>query len=150
MASGSQELAVTTIPCLRYRDVRAAIQWLHDAFGFEPHLIVEDGNGNIRHAQLRLGCGLVILGPVTEHSSAFGRLMRGPREVGGVTQAVYLVVSDADAVYRRVREMGAEIVVEVHDEDYGGRGFGCRDPEGHLWYVGTYDPWLEPTTKHNS
>jgi uncharacterized glyoxalase superfamily protein PhnB len=30
-----------------------------------------------------------------------------------------------------------------HDEDYGGRGFSCTDPEGRLWYVGTYDPWAE-------
>jgi hypothetical protein len=26
-------------------------------------------------------------------------------------------------------------------EDYGGRGFSCRDLEGRLWNFGTYDPW---------
>jgi uncharacterized glyoxalase superfamily protein PhnB len=26
-------------------------------------------------------------------------------------------------------------------EDYGGRGYSCRDSEGHLWNFGTYDPW---------
>ena len=26
------------------------------------------------------------------------------------------------------------------DEDYGGRVFSCRDPEGHLWNIGSYDP----------
>jgi uncharacterized glyoxalase superfamily protein PhnB len=36
---------------------------------------------------------------------------------------------------------GARIEVDMHEEDYGGRGFACRDPEGHFWYVGTYDPW---------
>jgi hypothetical protein len=35
----------------------------------------------------------------------------------------------------------AEIVVEIKDEDYGGRGFTCRDIEGHLWNFCTYDPW---------
>ena len=39
------------------------------------------------------------------------------------------------------RAAGAEIVIEIKDEDYGGRGFSCRDPEGHLWNIGTYDPW---------
>ena len=29
----------------------------------------------------------------------------------------------------------------VRDEEYGGRSFSCRDPEGHLWTIGTYDPW---------
>ncbi|HEX7441145.1 MAG TPA: hypothetical protein VF319_13720 [Caldimonas sp.] len=32
----------------------------------------------------------------------------------------------------------------AHDEDYGGRGFSCFDLEGHLWAVGTYDPWADP------
>jgi hypothetical protein len=33
------------------------------------------------------------------------------------------------------------------DEDYGGRVFSCRDPEGHLWNIGSYDPWT--ARKHN-
>ena len=31
--------------------------------------------------------------------------------------------------------------MEIKDEDYGGRGFSCFDPEGHLWNFGSYDPW---------
>jgi len=27
--------------------------------------------------------------------------------------------------------------IEIKDEDYEGRGFSCRDLEGHLWNVGT-------------
>ena len=33
------------------------IEWLCKAFGFERHLIVEDGKGGIAHAQLTLGPG---------------------------------------------------------------------------------------------
>ena len=36
---------------------------------------------------------------------------------------------------------GAEIVIEIRDEDYGGRHYSCRDPEGHVWNFGSYDPW---------
>ena len=36
---------------------------------------------------------------------------------------------------------GAEIVIDIADQDYGGRGYACRDPEGHLWWFGSYDPW---------
>lgn len=42
---------------------------------------------------------------------------------------------------RRAVAGGAEIVIALKDEDHGGRAFFCRDPEGHLWNVGTYDPW---------
>jgi len=31
------------------------------------------------------------------------------------------------------------IVIDIKDEDHGGRGFTCRDPEGHLWSFGSYD-----------
>jgi len=44
-------------------------------------------------------------------------------------------------LYQRAKAAGAEIVMDIKDEDYGGRGFWCRDPEGHLWSFGTYDPW---------
>jgi uncharacterized glyoxalase superfamily protein PhnB len=50
-------------------------------------------------------------------------------------------VDDADAHYARAAAAGAEIVLDIVDEDYGGRGYSCRDPEGHLWNFGTYDPW---------
>ncbi len=33
--------------------------------------------------------------------------------------------------------------MEIVDQEHGGRGFGCRDLEGHLWSVGTYDPWSD-------
>ena len=68
--------------------------------------------------------------------------MRQPDEIGmKETQSPYLVVADADAVYRSAKAAGFAIVRDIRDEDYGGRGFTCRDPEGHLWSVGTYDPW---------
>lgn len=31
--------------------------------------------------------------------------------------------------------------MDIKDEDYGGRGFTCRDILQHLWSFGTYDPF---------
>jgi uncharacterized glyoxalase superfamily protein PhnB len=130
----------TVIPCLRYRNAPAAIDWLCAAFGFERHLVVPGENGTIAHAQLRFGNGMVMLGSAT--ASEFGRLMKQPDEIGGAeTQCAYVIVADADAVYARARAAGARIAMDIKDEDYGGRGFSCYDPEGHLWNFGTYDPW---------
>jgi uncharacterized glyoxalase superfamily protein PhnB len=53
---------------------------------------------------------------------------------------VRLSSCDADVVYQRAKAAGAEIVIEIKDEDYGGRAFGCRGLEGRLWNFGTYDP----------
>ena len=134
-------MSSTMIPCLRYHDAPGMIGWLCDTFGFARHLVVEDGNGGIAHAQLTLGPGMLMLGSWRE--DAFAKLQSTPGKLGGTTQSPYLVVADADAVYVKAKAAGAEIVYDLRDEDYGGRGFSCRDPEGHLWSIGTYDPWAE-------
>ena len=50
-------------------------------------------------------------------------------------------VPNADEVYARAKAAGAEMVEVIEDKPFGGRGFACLDPEGHIWHVGTYDPW---------
>jgi uncharacterized glyoxalase superfamily protein PhnB len=142
MSSLAKNTRAAVIPCLRYRDAPAAIEWLCATFGFEKHLIVPNEDGTIAHAQLSFGNGMIMLGSVLKDETPFGRLMKQPDEIGGAeTQSAYLIVVDADIVYARARSAGAKIVLEIKDEDYGGRGFSCLDLEGHLWNFGTYDPW---------
>jgi uncharacterized glyoxalase superfamily protein PhnB len=141
MSAFAKTTKSTFVPCLRYRDAPAAIEWLCRAFGFEKHLVVPGPSGTVAHAQLSFGNGMIMLGSVVD--SEFGQLMKQPDEIGGAeTQTPYVIVSDADAVYSSAKAAGAKIVIDIKDEDYGGRGFSCRDPEGHLWNIGTYDPWL--------
>ncbi len=134
----------SVVPCLRYRDAAAAIEWLVGTFGFTKQLVVPGPEGAIVHAQLVLGgSGMIMLGSIDD-SSEFGKNMRQPDQIGGYeTQSSYLIVPDADEVYRRAEAAGAKIVIPIKDEDYGGRGFSCKDLEGRLWSVGTYDPWQE-------
>ena len=127
------------VPCLRYRDAPAAIDWLCKNFGFTQQLVVPGDNHVIRHAQLTLGNAMVMLGSVQD--TPYGRLMKQPDEAGGCTQSIYVVVPDPDAVYGKAKAAGARIVIDIQDEDYGGRGFSCHDPEGQLWNFGSYDPW---------
>jgi uncharacterized glyoxalase superfamily protein PhnB len=142
VSAPAKNTKATVIPCLRYRDAPAAIEWLCRVFGFERHLVVPNPDGTIAHAQLAFGNGMIMLGSVADNE--FGRLMKQPDEIGGAeTQSAYVIVSDADAVYRRALTAGAQIVMDIKDEDYGGRGFSCRDLEGRLWNFGTYDPWRE-------
>jgi uncharacterized glyoxalase superfamily protein PhnB len=125
---------------VRYRDVPAAIAWLERAFGFTTGRVAKADDGSISYAQMRFGSGMVIVGPVDE--GAIGKLMVQPADVGGVeTQVCYLVVRNTKEQYARARIAGA-VVVDLDEEDSGsGRGFSCRDPEGHIWTFGSYDPW---------
>jgi len=49
-------------PSLRYKDAKAAHNWLQDAFGFEPVAFHEDDGGNVAHAEMRWGSDLIMFG----------------------------------------------------------------------------------------
>jgi uncharacterized glyoxalase superfamily protein PhnB len=131
----------TVTPCLQYQDARAAIEWLCRVFGFEKQLVVPGENNLILHAQLSFGNGMIMLGS-SDKDNAYSRLMVLPNDIDGrQTQTTCLCVSDADLVYARVKEAGTDILLDIVDAPYGGRSFTCRDLEGHVWTIGTYDPW---------
>ena len=52
-----------------------------------------------------------------------------------------MIVVNCKSHYQQAKDAGAVIVDEYAEKDYGGAGYSCRDPEGHLWYFGSYDPW---------
>lgn len=133
----------TIIPCLRYRDAHSAIEWLCKAFGFQRQAVYDDDEGGVAHAQLVYGAGMVMLGSVRDND--FGRRMVQPDQIGGSeTQCPCVIVKDCKAHYEQARAAGAVIIDEYAEKDYGGAGYSCRDPEGHLWWFGSYDPWQEP------
>jgi len=133
--------AKSAIPCLSYRDTNAAIEWLGQAFGFEKHLAVPDDQGKIVHAELVLDEVMIIIGPA-DSGTPYSKLIAQPADIGGrVTQSPFILVDDPDIIYSRAVKHGASMVIEIKDEDYGGRGFTCRDLEGHIWNFGSYDPW---------
>ena len=132
----------TIVPSLRYRNALAAIDWLVRAFGFEKQAVfLGPDNATVMHAQLTFGNGMIMLGSV-DNGGESTNLMVQPDEIGlRETKGIYLIVTDADAVHATARSAGAEMVLDIRDMDYGGRAFTCRDLEGHLWNIGTYDPW---------
>lgn len=141
MPSLAADTTATIIPSLRYRDAPAAIDWLCRAFGFEKNAVYADEKGIVQHAQLVFGNGMVMLGSVA-NAGAWGGRIAQPDEIGGrETQCPCVIVADCDAHYARARAAGAVIVDELERKEYGGAGYSCRDPEGHLWWFGSYDPW---------
>ena len=64
MSSLAKNTKATVIPCLRYRNAPAAIEWLCRTFGFEKHLVVAGEGDTIIHAQLSFGNGTIMLGSV--------------------------------------------------------------------------------------
>lgn len=128
------------ILALRYRNATAAIDWLCNAFGFARKMVVPGEGGSIAHAELTLGNGMIMLG---DAETEYGWLVQAPQPPTRVnTQGTYVVVVDVDGHYARAKAAGAEIVLDLKTQDYGGRDYTCRDLEGHVWTFGTYDPWV--------
>ena len=149
MTTTAKSCPSTVIPGLRYRDALAAIEWLVRAFGFEKQAVyLAPDNTTVMHAQLTFGNGMIMLGSVPKEgdlNSPYSKLMVQPDEIGfRETKSISLIVDDADHIHARAKAAGADIVLDIEDKPYGGRAFTCRDPEGHLWNIGTYNPWDPP------
>ena len=114
--------AATVIPVLMYPDVRAAVTWLEQAFGFAERVKI----GEDHRSQMNVGeGGAVIIGDVRGDR-------RPPRE-GESTHSVIVRVEDVQAHCARARAHGARIVAEPRDFEYGERQYTAEDLAGHHW-----------------
>jgi len=132
------------IPCLRYDDAPAAIDFLCRAFGFEKHAVFADPENPaiIHHAQLTLNGSMVMLSSARDDETVALYRWKTPAQAGGVTACIAARIADPDAHFARAKAEGADIVTEPHDnQGYPGRSYNVRDPEGNNWDFGTYDPW---------
>jgi uncharacterized glyoxalase superfamily protein PhnB len=113
--------AATVIPVLIYPDVRAAVAWLSNAFGFAERVQI----GEDHRSQMSVGDGAVIIGDV--------RNERRPPRPGEATHSVMVRVDDANAHYQRAKAHGAQILMEPTDFEYGERQYTAADLAGHHW-----------------
>jgi uncharacterized glyoxalase superfamily protein PhnB len=117
------------IPSLAYKDNRAALKWLQKAFGFEPSEVLTDAEGNIVHAEMTYGDGIVMIG------NEWADWTRSPASIGGKnTQLIHVRIdSGIDEHCAHARQAGAKIVLEPADQFYGDRTYIASDLEGHYW-----------------
>jgi uncharacterized glyoxalase superfamily protein PhnB len=114
--------ASTVIPVLVYRDVRAAVDWLTEAFGFVERVRIGDDH----RSQMQVGQdGAVIVADV--------RGEQKPPRAGDVTHLIKVRVPDVDAQLERARSRGADVVQEPTEYEYGERECTVADPGGHRW-----------------
>ncbi len=125
------------VAALHYRDPKAQLAWLEQAFGFETTMAIEapDGDPTMCHYELGYeGRGRVMIG------GEWADWARSPASAGGVnTQSVHVdLAADLDAHCERARAAGAVIAAEPEDQFYGDRTYRAVDPEGHLWTFSTH------------
>ena len=112
----------TVTPVLIYPDVRGAVAWLEEAFGFEERVRI----GEAHRSQMRVGTdGSIVVADVRGDKTA--------PSGGVVTQLVKVRVPDVDAAFARAREAGARVLEEPQTYEYGERSGVVEDPGGHRW-----------------
>jgi uncharacterized glyoxalase superfamily protein PhnB len=113
--------AAQVIPVLVYPDVRAAVDWLGAAFGFEERVRI----GEDHRAQLAFGEGALIVADT-------GNERRAPGP-GDFTHSVMVRVDDVAAHCEHARAHGARVLMEPVDFPYGERQYTVEDIAGHRW-----------------
>jgi uncharacterized glyoxalase superfamily protein PhnB len=115
-----------------YKDPLKALDWLEQAFGFKRTMVITDADGNLAHAEMAYGDGIVMVG------SEWTDYVASPISTGGkVTQSIHVRIHDGiDAHCERASRAGAVIIRPPEDQFYGDRVYSARDPEGHVWSFG--------------
>jgi uncharacterized glyoxalase superfamily protein PhnB len=127
--------------CLCYKDPKAALRWLEEAFGFEPTLVILGPDDELMHSEMRFGDGAIMVG------SEWSPMHKSPANMGGLnTQTVHVQMNDdIDAHCERARKAGATIIKEPETQFYGDRTYRAADPEGHIWTFGQTVKAMTPT-----
>ena len=113
------------VPYFSYADAKAACAFLERAFGLVPVTTFDGEDGTLQHAEMAHGNGVIMIGTDSRPKGSPG---------------IYLVVQDVDAHFEKAREAGAEIVYPPEDTEWGTRRYRAKDPEGHEWSFGSYQP----------
>lgn len=127
MAERSWEAAQKITPHIVVHDGRAAADWYRHVLGAREGLRIELPNGKLL-VELRFDDTLMML---ADEFPEMGIV--SPRTLGGTYMALYLAVEDADAIWQRVLEAGAEVFVPLDDSFWGDRQGQIIDPFGHRW-----------------
>ena len=111
-------------PYLVAADVEQLIEFAKQVFSAEETGRAMHGPGEtVIHCEMRIGNSMVMLG---------GGAGMAPSPVG-----LHIYVDDADAMYQRALEAGAEALSEPEDKPYGERSGSVKDPAGNHWYIAT-------------
>jgi PhnB protein len=115
----------TVTPYLTVSDLPRVVQFAVDAFGAKPSELVPDAEGVVRHAEVRIGDSVVMVG-------------QGRAEWPAQTSSLYLYVEDTQATYKRAIAAGGKSLREPETMFYGDVNAGVEDPSGNQWWIATH------------
>ena len=120
----------TITPHVVVGDAARAAAWYEVVFGAEERGRLEVPGGKLMQVELWFGDSAVML---ADEFPEMGVL--SPLSVGGTATVLHFSTDDADAVWRRALEGGAEVRQPLQDAFWGERYGQITDPFGHRWGI---------------
>lgn len=120
-------------PYLCIEGAAAALAFYKQAFGAVETHMDTTGDGQIRHAEFRIGDSMFMLSDYKPEFSFLASTQQN--RAPGIS--IFLYVPDADAVFQSALAAGATQVMPMEDKPYGRTG-GVQDPFGILWWPTTH------------
>jgi len=122
------------IPHLIVSDGMAALKFYKEVFEAEEghNMMASDGK-RLMHGELQLDGHVLFVSD--EFSRDEGGMCQTPQTLNGTSVRVTLMTDDADGVFQRATDRGAEILMPLQDMFWGARYGQFRDPFGHVWGI---------------
>jgi PhnB protein len=120
-------------PYLIVDDANAAIDFYIEVLGATERMRMSAPEGRVGHAELEIGDSMIMLADEFPDMGA-----RSPKAIGGTPVSLHVYVEDADRVFDRAIEAGAQPLRPIEDRFYGDRSGEFEDPYGHRWSIATH------------
>jgi PhnB protein len=120
----------TITPHIVVADAARAADWYGAVFGAEERDRLEVPGGKLMQVELWFGDSPVML---ADEFPDMGVL--SPLSVGGTATVLHFSTDDADAVWQRALDGGAEVRQPLNDAFWGERYGQITDPFGHRWAI---------------
>ncbi len=126
-------------PYLVCKDAAKAIDYYTKVFGAEETVRMPGPNGNVMHAEVKIGDSIVMLSDENKERGHFS-----PETIGGTAVSVMLYIDDVDGVFKRAVAAGATVEMPPADMFWGDRMGNLVDPFGHKWAIATHTEDVTP------
>jgi PhnB protein len=129
----------TVTPYLVIKNAGKAIEFYKEAFGATECVRLPAPDGNVMHAEIRIGDSPVMLCDESPNCNSLS-----PQTIGGTAVSIVLYVEDVDEVVNRAVAAGASLLMPVGDQFWGDRMGSVADPFGHKWSIATHKEDVTP------
>src|SRR5947207_2416164 len=131
-------------PYLCIKGAAAAIDFYKKAFGAVELFRMAQPNGQIGHAEIKIGDSPIMLSDECPEANAIS-----PNTLGGSSVSILIYVEKVDDVFKAAIDAGATETSAVQDKFYGDRMGSLKDPFGHIWHIGTHIEDVSPEEMEN-